>query len=80
MKNFGACRRRRALHHQHILDAHRNAGERRKRIAFGGEIIDARGLRQSAFFGQAQVDIQARIDLLDALVVVGGEIGSLRSA
>ncbi len=42
--------------------------------------VDARGLRQRALFGQAQVDVQARIDLLDALVVAGGEIGGLGAA
>ncbi len=80
LKNFRARRRWRALHHQHVLDAHGNAGQRRQRIAFRGQCVDARGLRQRALFGEAQVDVQPRIVLLDALVVAGGQVGSLRAA
>ena len=44
------------------------------------EIVDARGLREGAFFGQAQIDIEPRIFLLDASVVAGGKVGSLGAA
>ena len=68
LENLRTCGRYRALGDEDILDADRNAGERRKRITFGGQRVDALGLRESALFGEAQVDVEVRIFLVDAFV------------
>ncbi len=52
----------------------------RQRIALGRQRVHARGLLERALFGQAQIDIQPRIDLRDAFVVAGGQIGGLGAA
>ena len=80
MQNLRSRRGRSALHHQHILDAHRNARQRGQWIALRRQRVDLRGLSHRALFGQAQVDIQPRIDRLDAVIIAVGEIRGLGAA
>ena len=47
------------------------------KVALGGGFVYLGRLREGAFFGQAQINIERRIHLLDALVVRGCEIGGL---
>ena len=77
LQNFGGRRRRRALHHQNIFNPDGNASQRRQRIAFGRQRVDAPGLLDRPLFSQAQIGIQLRILLFDPRIVAGGQIGGL---
>ena len=77
LQDPGTRRGRSAPHHQHVLDAHGNAGQRRQRVSLGRHGVHARSLLERAVLGQGQVDIQLRIHGRDALVIRGSKIDGL---
>ena len=77
LQDFGTRRGRSTTHHQHVLDAHGDTGQRGKRVSFGRDGVDPRSLIESAVFGQRQVDVQLRVQGRDAVVIGGSKIDGL---
>ena len=79
LENLRSGCRGRTANHQNILDADWNASKWTERISLRRGCVHFCSLRKSALLREAQIDVEPRIHLLDALVVAGRQISGLQA-